>query len=1266
MNRIKAPLLPLLAAMAAVLTLAGTASAQIIAYDDAGNYTTNGNWTNGANFGTGFLPWTIATNGPDFHGTYINSLNNPQFVIASVINASGVNYTNVWGIFANGTNAVNETTAFRGFASPLGTNTFKLQWGSRGAGTTTLPGPVTAHGWCGFTLRTGNATNTADDFQTGARLYIYFKDGASPSTIYAWDDTGSFPISLPGTSFSDLGRQDITNALEAEVTVGDDGNHYHLVLKDCVVNKTLATLDSVMAGSGTIDSAALFCQETTGDQVYNRMQITIPRVPPLVLNVQPTNGTIYLDASANTLSFEVDSLHSTVQSSAVAVTLNGVPQTVNYNTASPTTQLTGNWTASLAPNTFYTLQIIAQDANGDATTNVSTFNTFLASNLYIDASDYNYNSGGFIDALAPANAYAPFFGSNGVDYLETDLNGTNNAYRVGDLPQVLNKTQDPIDHANEVLNGHTVYNMGFTDVGEWQNYTRTVPSPTNYSIYARAASAGTGLFEIEELTNTTATTSNQTPVALGRVNVPNSGASTNFAGQLLPLTDIFGATAIFPLSGLKTYRTTAISSRGYNLEYLVFVPVTNAANPLRPYISVASPAPNATAVPTTSKISFTIVNRQTTVSSVQLLTNGVTATPLVTSNFLVGTSNFFSPAGLPASSTNTITVIITDSAAVQTTNTWTFVTAPLAGNGVWSGGGSPNLNWSTAANWTGGVPGPGFTATFGTPGSTASLVTNNIVAANVTIQGLFYNTNSSGYHTTLIPDGVTLTVSNPTPAIATAVQVGNDIVFNKKTTNTITGLGGTLFVIGPVQSGVTNQLNFQVRQCASPASPNQTTLDMSGLGTLIANVGKFYVAQGGNGAGQSNVSGCLFLARTNTISLSRPNAGQFEVGDSSTGAYTLPGSSLYMGITNTIFVDTMRIGKQKATNNIMTFNPSFLGNSPGVFIRGTNGVASRASVWTIGDADTDTVTPINVDATCDFSGGKLDALVKTMVVGEGCTSVSDTGKALGILTFTGGTLDVNNLTNGIQRANNTATEAGIINVTGSAALISANIVLAQAAAGANASLVAGTINVTNGTVRGNLAGGGGLSTVNINGGTLVVSNNAGTVASPISALNLAGAALHLNVDGNATTPVVNATAASASGTTITIDSVNNVTGTTTIHLIGYSGSDPFAGLSLAPLPSGYTGNLVDNAGSVDLSITSTAPPPHPTIGTIKVGSGGQVVLSGTNNDGAGGTYHVLTSTNLTMPGWSVLTNGSFDSNGRFSVTNNAGTNSQRYFRLQVP
>src|SRR5437588_2228294 len=148
-------------------------------------------------------------------------------------------------------------------------------------------------------------------------------------------------------------------------------------------------------GSGTIDSAALFCRETTGDQVYNRMQIAVPSlVPPTISNLQPTNGSIYLDASANIhVTFEVDSFNSTVSSNFVSLSLNGVVQTArSFNTTGPTNQLLADYSGPIAADTFYTCIISAQDANGNLVTNISTFNTFLPTDLYIDASDYNYHA----------------------------------------------------------------------------------------------------------------------------------------------------------------------------------------------------------------------------------------------------------------------------------------------------------------------------------------------------------------------------------------------------------------------------------------------------------------------------------------------------------------------------------------------------------------------------------------------------------------------------------------------------------------------------------------------------------------------------------------------------------------------------------------------------------------------------------------------------------------------------------------------------------
>ena len=62
-------------------------------------------------------------------------------------------------------------------------------------------------------------------------------------------------------------------------------------------------------------------------------------------------------------------------------------------------------------------------------------------------------------------------------------------------------------------------------------------------------------------------------------------------------------------------------------------------------------------------------------------------------------------------------------------------------------------------------------------------------------------------------------------------------------------------------------------------------------------------------------------------------------------------------------------------------------------------------------------------------------------------------------------------------------------------------------------------------------------------------------------------------------------------------------------------------------------------------------------------------MSGTNNTGPGGTYHVLSTTNLLIPeaSWTVLSSGSFDRLGNFSFTNVITPATQQlFYTLKVP
>jgi hypothetical protein len=84
--------------------------------------------------------------------------------------------------------------------------------------------------------------------------------------------------------------------------------------------------------------------------------------------------------------------------------------------------------------------------------------------------------------------------------------------------------------------------------------------------------------------------------------------------------------------------------------------------------------------------------------------------------------------------------------------------------------------------------------------------------------------------------------------------------------------------------------------------------------------------------------------------------------------------------------------------------------------------------------------------------------------------------------------------------------------------------------------------------------------------------------------------------------------------------------------------------------------------------TYTALEVVPTIQHVS-NAGGNFIMSGTNNTGPGGSYHVLTSTNLVLPrtNWAVVANGSFDSKGNFAFTNAiAPANGQVFYAVEVP
>ncbi len=648
----------------------GTASAQVTAADDASAY--GGGWNTGTNFGTGFLPWVLTNNngsGGGFAGSFIGS-------------GTGIDTSSkVFGLYANQGTSQEFSAAYRSLSNNLALGSvFKMKQANSS---------IDTGGYMGVALRSttniSTSTNEAFIIEPDTAFAFYFIGGNNNYSIY------------DGAGVADSGIPFTFNGLSLEFAPLS-GNTYRLVVKSADGTSTLQSYSPAPlagnAGGGTpISTFVGFNFHTGGGQnaYFNSINVSSTSlVPPTIINVSPANGAIYVNPASNTVSFEVDSLFSTVATNAITVTLNGANITNLFFTGTASNRIVTMASNILAPNLVYTNVIVATDGNGNKATNIATFNTWSQNLLFIEAEDYNHDAGGFIGGGTPAgnitpNQYGiqsgfPLAGTNGVDYFKPGPNdGGTNAYRPGDLGYV--DLDGPgisadVDHNAFATNNYVDYNLSFVELNEWENYTRSFSSNSSYFVYARMASLSANpVMEIDHDAAGTATTTNQPLVPLGTAVCPSfTGGSQSYA--FVPLTDFFSQPVQLRLNGNNTLRSKRIGG-GYNFNYLVFVPAVSNIT-LRPYISFGFPFPSSTGVGLDTSISFYIAHRQTSVTNanihVSLNSNDITSSLTISNNAAGALVTYQPPSLLPGGATNTLQAVFTDSASVTQTNTWTFTT----------------------------------------------------------------------------------------------------------------------------------------------------------------------------------------------------------------------------------------------------------------------------------------------------------------------------------------------------------------------------------------------------------------------------------------------------------------------------------------------------------------------------------------------------------------------------------------------------------------
>ncbi len=641
------------------------------------------------------------------------------------------------------------------------------------------------------------------------------------------------------------------------------------------------------------------------------------------------------------------------------------------------------------------------------------------------------------------------------------------------------------------------------------------------------------------------------------------GASTNTTTVMLvinPLPDFslsITPDPIFVLGGNSTNATVAVNAIN-TFSNTVNLRVSGAT----PHIT-AGLVPTAVAAPGTSSLTFatdsttpdgvyplTVTGTNSTLThtaavSLVVMNIQLSATPptqavsvgsnvsytisIATNSNFTGTANLgvsglptnvtaaFAPPSLANAGSSTLTIAAGNTAVVGTyalivtaTNDSLVASVPLVlnvntllaapGTLLWTAGSGAGINWSTAVNWTnttsGGYGQPGIsndvvlgsTATVGT-----SNTVDNIVDTSPTINSLTFN-NTNGFHTAQIAGGAALAVvGSKGITIGTESDLGNTAIVY----DSITGSGALAF-----SNANANLLLRQTTAGSSSGAILRGVLDLSGLNSFTMNGRSIEIGTSSAGSGTARTAGTLYLAQSNRLTLTMPaqgvttNAG-IDVADSP-NANSSQNSYVYLGRQNSIYVDGITVGGGR---NIgwMGFNTNFA--NPTAFIRGTNGDGSRVSRWLSGDNSGASNTGSNSRGTNDFSGGSVDAMIDTMILGRGESPLMNSGNSTGVAIFAAGIINVNNLQLGVQAAgatggtvtgNGGTNYAGQIDIDGTATLVVNTNLLMTVTNGGNtgAMNLTAILNVNGGTVQAtNIIGGSGTSTINLNSGVIDLQGN---------------------------------------------------------------------------------------------------------------------------------------------------------------------------------
>jgi autotransporter-associated beta strand protein len=383
----------------------------------------------------------------------------------------------------------------------------------------------------------------------------------------------------------------------------------------------------------------------------------------------------------------------------------------------------------------------------------------------------------------------------------------------------------------------------------------------------------------------------------------------------------------------------------------------------------------------------------------------------------------------------------------------------------------------------------------------------------------------------------------------------------------------------------------------------KTTVDFSGLGAFLMDLGNGTMTISANGDNNQNDRSIMILSASNFL-----RAASISVGSSAIGA---PNQLRLGSGTNILHVDNLNLGTVNRDSGQLLFD----GAGGGILLRDSTGTG-RANVTIGTNASTTGYWATNI---FDVTGHPADLLIDTLTIG----ALRRAGTSTNGFAFDQGVLDVST----VVMAQYGTNSVSALRIGGGTAAIGS---LSLSGGGPSAT---GILHVTGGTVT---MGGdivkqpGGRALLWLDGGTLDMQGNAiGSAAAAIDVVGLYAGTLRNVSEINGGGPLTKSTAG-----TLTIEGVNAYAGSLTVAegTLKYNGT--YTGGGLITVQGGATLMGTGSLAAVTVEAGGAIRPGN-SAGTLTVGA---LTLDG----GALLEFELGTSSDLILAGATVLGGIDFD------------------------